>query len=58
LAYSDARHRCVTREGVVIESTGAMSDSGKLKKGGMGSALKKNDQGSCFYIVYNLFISI
>ena len=39
LAYSDARHRCVTRSGEVIESNGAMSGSGKLRKGGMGSSL-------------------
>jgi chromosome segregation ATPase len=48
LAYSDARHRCVTRDGVVIESSGAMSGSGKMKKGGMGSFLHKSDECTLF----------
>lgn len=39
LGYGDARYRCVTKDGVVIESSGAMTGSGKPKSGGMGSSL-------------------
>ena len=37
LGFSEARYRCVTKDGIVVEPSGAMSGSGKPKRGGMGS---------------------
>ena len=46
LGYNSQRHRCVTKDGLVIENSGAMSGGGKLRKGGMGSSLPNAHKGN------------
>lgn len=45
LGYNSQRHRCVTKDGLVIENSGAMSGGGKPRRGGMGSSLKQHGKG-------------